>query len=179
MIIHLIKNDITKLSVDAIVNAANSKLQAGGGVDGAIHRAGGKSIQTECNEIIKVIGRLPVGEAVITSAGKLNAKYIIHTVGPVWYGGRKNESELLKKCYVNSIKLAEEKKVKTLAFPNISTGVYGYPKDLAVKVVIEFIRDLEMKSLSVSEIYFICFDEENFNVYQKEFLSSGIEYLRN
>ena len=136
--------DITTLKIDAIVNAANSSLMGGGGVDGAIHRAGGGAILDECKKIISKIGRLPTGEAVITTAGKMPSKYVIHTVGPVWHGGSSNEGVLLQNAYQNSLKVAIEKNVKTIAFPSISTGVYGYPVHLAakeaVKAVIEFVK---------------------------------------
>ncbi len=137
--------DITTLKVDAIVNAANSSLMGGGGVDGAIHRAGGPAILEECKKIVAKIGRLPTGEAVITTAGNMPSKYVIHTVGPVWHGGTRGEPELLRNCYINSLKIAKEHNLKTVAFPSISTGVYGYPVDkaakVAVKAVVDFVRE--------------------------------------
>jgi len=137
--------DITTLKVDAIVNAANSSLMGGGGVDGAIHRAGGPAILEECKRIVAKIGRLSTGEAVITTAGNMPSKYVIHTVGPVWHGGNRGEPELLKNCYINSLKLVKEKGIKTIAFPSISTGVYGYPVEkaakVAVKAVIDFVEE--------------------------------------
>lgn len=167
MAVKVLKGDITKLSVDAIVNAANSGLRGGGGVDGAIHRAGGPEILDECSEI----GYCATGEAVITTAGKLPAKKVIHTVGPVWHGGSQNESQLLANAYRNSLKLAVENGYSTIAFPNISTGVYGFPKesacDIAIKTVMEFLDDHKDKNL---EVTFVCFDDENFNLYQKKLL---------
>ncbi len=139
--IKLIFGDITKLEVDAIVNAANSSLMGGGGVDGAIHRAGGPQILAECREIVARQGRCSTGEAVITSGGNLPAKYVIHTVGPIWIGGNNNEPQLLKNAYLNSLKLAVANHCRTVAFPNISTGVYGYPKELAAKIAIQAVSD--------------------------------------
>lgn len=136
--------DITTLAMDAIVNAANSSLMGGGGVDGAIHRAGGPEILQECKEIVDKIGRLPTGEAVITTAGRMPSKHVIHTVGPVWHGGRKGEPELLGHCYRNSLQAARKNGLRRIAFPSISTGVYGYPAgeaaDVAVRSVIETIQ---------------------------------------
>lgn len=161
--IDLIKGDITIQAVDAVVNAANSSLLGGGGVDGAIHRAGGPAILEACKEIIKEIGSLPPGEAVITTGGKLLAKYVIHTVGPIWNGGNSGEAEKLFNCYKNSLKIAEEHHLKSIAFPNISTGVYGYPKDLAARVAMQAIKNATHKS--VARIVIVCFDEENFRIY--------------
>lgn len=159
------KGDITEENVDAVVNAANSGLLGGGGVDGAIHRAGGFKILEECKEIIKKIGHLNVGEAVITSGGNLKAKYIIHTVGPIWKGGDRNEEMLLANAYKNSLKLASEKGIKTVAFPNISTGVYGFPKQSAVKIAFDTVMDsLEIYS-SIEEVRFVCFDDYNYELY--------------
>ncbi|MDV3427127.1 MAG: macro domain-containing protein, partial [Bacillota bacterium] len=124
--IAVVKGDITKENTDAIVNAANSRLMGGGGVDGAIHSIGGSRISDECRVIISRIGKLETGEAVMTSGGKLKAKYVIHTVGPVWKTGDENEEALLSNCYVNCLKLAAENGIRTIAFPNISTGVYGF-----------------------------------------------------
>jgi O-acetyl-ADP-ribose deacetylase (regulator of RNase III) len=160
------QGDITKQKTDAIVNAANSSLMGGGGVDGAIHRAGGPEILEECKRIVAKQGGCPTGEAVITTGGNLPAKFVIHTVGPVWNGGKKNEPRKLADCYRNSLQLAVENKVTTVAFPNISTGVYGYPKDeaaqIAVKAVIEFLQTNSF----IAKVYFVCFDEENFQLYQ-------------
>lgn len=159
MKIELIKGDITKLEVDVIVNAANSSLRGGGGVDGAIHRAGGKEILEECIQI----GGCPVGEAVITTAGKMKAKKVIHTVGPRWNGGRYNEAEKLKNCYLNSFRIAEENGLRTIAFPNISTGIYRYPKEEAAKIAIDAVKNSKIEE--IDKVIFICFDEENYQIY--------------
>jgi len=165
--LEVLKGDITKVAVDAIVNAANSGLMGGGGVDGAIHRAGGSAIMEECIKIRQEKGGCPTGEAVITTAGNLPASYVIHTVGPVWHGGRNNEEKLLRACYRNSLKLAEEHKVKSIAFPNISTGVYRYPKEMAADVAWdEVYKYLTESHTSIERIIFVCFDEENFELYR-------------
>lgn len=164
--IRLIRGDITKLNVDAIVNAANSSLMGGGGVDGAIHRAGGPGILEECKKIVAKQGSCPTGEAVITTAGNLPARFVIHTVGPVWHGGEGNEAEKLANCYNNSLSLAIENSIRTIAFPNISTGVYGYPKRLAAEVAVHTVREFLGTSPSIAEVYFVCFDDENFQLYQ-------------
>ena len=135
--IEIIKGDITKMEVDAIVNAANTSLLGGGGVDGAIHRAGGPAILEECRKIIARQGGCKTGEAVITTAGNLKAKFVIHTVGPVWNGRHKNEPQKLVTCYKNSLQLAADNDCKTIAFPCISTGVYGYPLNEAAKIAVE------------------------------------------
>ncbi|NLE34341.1 MAG: O-acetyl-ADP-ribose deacetylase [Bacteroidales bacterium] len=165
--IKLIKGDITKIPADAIVNAANSSLLGGGGVDGAIHRAGGEAILRECRKIAERQGGCPPGEAVITTAGKLPAKYVIHTVGPVWHGGMKNEDQLLSDAYTNSLKLAVENGVKTIAFPNISTGVYGFPKERAARLAIEAVRKFLKSDKTISEVIFVCFDLENYVIYER------------
>lgn len=165
MEIKLVKGDITKISVDAIVNAANSSLMGGGGVDGAIHRAGGKIIHDECMKIVEKQGGCPTGEAVYTSAGNLPAKFVIHTVGPIWYGGKRNEEDLLKSCYINSLKLAENLNLKTISFPNISTGVYHFPKEKAAKIAIDSVERFSSKNIET--VYFVCFDEENYQIYLK------------
>ncbi len=156
------------MNVDAIVNAANTSLLGGGGVDGAIHRAGGEQILKECIEIRNRQGGCKTGEAVITSGGKLPAKYVIHTVGPVWNGGKSNEVQLLESAYKNSLKLALENGIKSIAFPNISTGVYHFPKDKAAKIAVETVRDF-LKTNSGMEVNFVCFDEENLGLYKKLF----------
>lgn len=163
--IKLLKGDITKLDVDAIVNAANSTLFGGGGVDGAIHKAGGKQILKECIEIRNKKGECKTGEAVITSGGKLKAKYVIHTVGPVWKDGSKNEERLLSNCYENSFKLAKENNIETMAFPCISTGVYRFPKELAAEIAVNKVDELLSKYTSIKEVIFVCFDDENYNIY--------------
>ena len=162
--ITVIKGDITKLHVGAIVNAANSELRGGGGVDGAIHRSGGPKIMEECSKI----GGCPTGEAVITTAGNLPARFVIHTVGPIWAGGNKNEEKLLANAYDNSLKLAMKKGLKSIAFPNISTGVYGFPKDLASSIAIETVRNFQNSQNIIIEVTFVCFDDENYNLYKKE-----------
>lgn len=159
--IELTKGDITKIKVDAIVNAANSSLLGGGGVDGAIHRAGGPSILEECKKIVAKQGGCKTGEAVITTAGNLPAKFVIHTVGPVWNGGKKNEEQLLSNCYKNSLQLAIDNHCKTIAFPNISTGVYGFPKDKAAKIAVSTVRDFLSQNDKIEKVIFVCFDEEN------------------
>ncbi|MEL7597773.1 MAG: O-acetyl-ADP-ribose deacetylase [Clostridiaceae bacterium] len=163
--IELIKGDITKLKVDAIVNAANNSLLGGGGVDGAIHRAGGKDILDECIEIRNKQGGCKTGEAVITTAGKLPANYVIHTVGPVWRGGNNDEEQLLANCYINSLRVAAENKVETIAFPNVSTGVYGFPKELAAKIALEEVAKFLSTNNTITKIIFVCFDDENFKIY--------------
>jgi O-acetyl-ADP-ribose deacetylase (regulator of RNase III) len=164
--IKIIQGDITKQHVDAVVNAANSSLMGGGGVDGAIHRAGGKQILDDCMDIINRQGRCKVGEAVITTGGKLPARYVIHTVGPVWNGGHKNEAGLLANCYKNSLQLAVEKGIKTIAFPNISTGIYHYPKAEAAEVAIIAVTDFLSGNKEIDEVVFVCFDEENLRLYE-------------
>lgn len=166
MKIELIKADITTLVVDAIVNAANSSLLGGGGVDGAIHRKGGKAILDECIEIRNKQGKCKTGHAVITTAGNLPARYVIHTVGPVWNGGKKNEADLLHHCYESSLNLVVENGLKRIAFPNISTGIYHFPKQLAAEIATETVSAFKGKE-SIDEIIFVCFDEENYNIYQK------------
>lgn len=160
----VILGDITKLDCDAIVNAANSSLLGGGGVDGAIHRAGGPSILSQCKEIISQIGSCKTSQAVITTGGNLPCKKVIHTVGPIWHGGNSNEEESLKNCYINSLKLAEENGLKTIAFPNISTGIYGYPKELAVSTVLTTVDDY-LNCSTVEKVIFVCFDKENYQLY--------------
>lgn len=163
----LIKGDITKIAVDAIVNAANSSLLGGGGVDGAIHRAGGPAILEDCRKIIARQGGCKTGEAVITTAGNLPAKYVIHTVGPVWNGGNKNEVQLLSNAYSNSLKLALDYAVKSIAFPNISTGIYHFPKDTAAAIAVATVKDFIQEHPSIEEVFFVCFDEENVVLYQQ------------
>jgi len=164
--ISILKGDITQIVVDAIINAANTSLLGGGGVDGAIHRRGGVAILAECQKIRAKQGGCAVGEAVITTAGNLPAKYVIHTVGPTWLNGEKNEPILLENAYRNSFKLADHLSLKTIAFPNISTGIYRFPKQLAAQIAFKVINDELKQSQSVQEVIFVCFDDENFNIYQ-------------
>ncbi|MGE5393809.1 MAG: O-acetyl-ADP-ribose deacetylase [Candidatus Saccharibacteria bacterium] len=164
--INVIMGDITKMEVDAIVNAANSSLMGGGGVDGAIHRAGGPAIQEECRQIVARQGRCATGEAVITTAGNLPSKYVIHTVGPVWNGGHHNEEQLLANAYRNSLKLALGNGVKTIAFPNISTGVYSFPKDKAAQIAVETVNSFLASDSQIQKVYFVCFDQQNYELYQ-------------
>lgn len=165
MKIELIKGDITKVATEAIVNAANSSLLGGGGVDGAIHRAGGPTILAACKEIRAAQGECSTGEAVITPAGELPAHYVIHTVGPVWEGGTSGESELLRNCYQNSLDLADRHELKSIAFPNVSTGVYHFPKQKAAQIALETAQQYEAEHLS--QLLFVCFDDENYQIYQK------------
>lgn len=166
--ITLQKGDITKLEVDAIVNAANSSLMGGGGVDGAIHRAGGPAILNECIAIRHAKGGCKTGEAVITSGGNLAVRKVIHTVGPRYKGGKNDEAALLANCYTNSLKLAIENEIKTIAFPNISTGVYGYPKEKAAEIAVKAVRQyLHNNASTLEEVIFVCFDDENYKLYEQ------------
>lgn len=160
--IRLLRGDITKISADAIVNAANSSLLGGGGVDGAIHRAGGQEILAGCMEIRARQGSCPTGEAVITRAGKLPARFVIHAVGPVWQGGGKGEAEILAGCYRSALQLAVENGCRTIAFPCISTGIYGYPKSAAAGVAAVTVTEFLAKHDGISEVLLICYDEENY-----------------
>ena len=169
--IEVIKGDITQLQVDAIVNAANSNLVGGGGVDGAIRRAGGPEIGEECKKIVEKQGGCKIGEAVITTAGKLPAKFVIHTVGPVWSNGVSQEDSLLADCYRNSVQLAIENGCKTIAFPSISTGVFGFPKELAAKIAVSTIKYCLQQHGELEKVIFVCFDKENFNFINKEILA--------
>ena len=164
--IAVVRDDITKQNVDAIVNAANSSLMGGGGVDGAIHRAGGPAIVDECRKIIAAQGSCKTGDAVITSAGNLPAHFVIHTVGPVWNGGNKDEPRLLESCYRKSLELAVENEVKTIAFPNISTGIYGFPKKQAADIAVYAVQSFLLTYQSLEKVVFVCFDDENLHLYQ-------------
>ena len=162
--IQVIKGDITKVTVDAVVNAANSSLLGGGGVDGAIHRAGGKAILDECRKIIARQGGCKTGEAVITTAGNLPAKFVIHTVGPVWNGGQNNESQKLTNCYRNSLQLAAENDCRSIAFPGISTGIYRFPKNEAAKIAVATVGQFIFTSDKIEQVIFVCFDDEYFDL---------------
>lgn len=165
--IELLQGDITKIQVDAIVNAANTSLLGGGGVDGAIHRAGGPEILEDCKKIRSKQGGCAVGEAVITTAGKLPAQYVIHTVGPVWNQGKSREEELLASAYRSSLQLAVEHQVRSIAFPNISTGIYRFPKQRAAEIAIATVRAFLSANSGIERVFFVCFDAENWGIYQK------------
>lgn len=164
--IQLVKGDITKQQTDAIVNAANSSLLGGGGVDGAIHRAGGKAILDDCVDIRNRQGGCKTGEAVITTGGNLPAKYVIHTVGPVWNGDKAEKEQLLANAYRNSLKIAVENDIETIAFPNISTGIYHFPKDKAAEIAVATVREFLNENSSIKKVVFVCFDDENFVLYK-------------
>jgi O-acetyl-ADP-ribose deacetylase (regulator of RNase III) len=166
-ILSLIKGDITRQATDAIVNAANSGLMGGGGVDGAIHRAGGLAILDECKLIVAKSGRLPTGQAVITTGGNLPAKYVIHTVGPIWHGGKHNEPELLASAYRESLQLAVDNNLKTVSFPSISTGAYGYPIAPAATIALQTVIDFLKSNDSLEEARFVLFDESISNAYER------------
>ncbi len=164
--LRIVQGDITQQSTDAIVNAANSSLMGGSGVDGAIHRAGGPAILQECRQIVARQGRLPTGRAVITTGGNLEAKYVIHTVGPIWHGGSKGEPELLASAYQQSLKVAAENNLNSVSFPSISTGAYGYPVDQAAKVALgAVITFLSESTASVREVVFVLFDSRTLGAY--------------
>lgn len=163
-----IQDDITSLAVDAIVNAANTSLMGGGGVDGAIHRAGGPAILEECRAIVARQGGCKPGQAVITTGGRLPARYVIHTVGPVWNGGSRNEAHTLARCYYCSLKLAHEYGVRSIAFPCISTGVYGYPQAKAAETALEAVESyLDEFPNHFERIVFCCFNEVDHGLYNQ------------
>lgn len=166
-LIRVIKGDITKINADAIVNAANPSLAGGGGVDGAIHKAGGNKILEECLQIVERNGPCNPGNAVITNAGDLPAKFVIHTVGPVWKGGNSGEDKLLESAYLNSLRLAEEHNLKSVSFPNISTGIYSFPKELAALIAIVTVKKFLLNLNYPLHINFVCFDESNFDIYER------------
>lgn len=158
------QGDITACEVDAIVNAANKSLLGGGGVDGAIHRAAGRDLLEEC----RALGGAETGEAKITGGYRLPAKHVIHTVGPVWHGGKRDEERLLAECYRNSLRLAMENGLKTVAFPSISTGAYGFPIGKAAPIAMDTVKDILEKSQDLIKIYFVCFSDSDTQVYLKE-----------
>ena len=162
--VELLQGDITKMEVDAIVNAANKSLLGGGGVDGAIHRAAGPELLEET----KTLNGCRTGEAKISGGYKLPAKYVIHTVGPVWKGGNKNEAQLLSNAYHNSLEVAKKHGLQTMAFPNISTGVYGFPKEKAAEIAISTVLDYLKNHPGIQKVYFVCFDQENYRIYQEK-----------
>ena len=166
MRIEVIRGDITNMTTDVIVNAANSSLSGGGGVDGAIHRKGGKAILEECIKIRNKQGGCPTGQAVITTGGNLPCQYVIHTVGPVWNGGTNNEAELLSRCYTSSLNIALANKLTSIAFPNISTGIYHFPKDRAARIAIDAVRNFP-EAGAFDKIIFVCFDDENYRLYNE------------
>jgi O-acetyl-ADP-ribose deacetylase (regulator of RNase III) len=167
--IRIIQGDITEQSTDAIVNAVNSSLMGGGGVDGAIHRRGGPRVLEECKRIreTKWPEGLPTGKAVITIGGNLKARHVIHTVGPIWRGGKHGEPELLAEAYRNSLKIAVSKGIKTIAFPSISTGAYGYPMEEASKVALKTIREFLEKEDNLDEIVLVCFNRSSLEICEK------------
>jgi O-acetyl-ADP-ribose deacetylase (regulator of RNase III) len=163
----IIQGNITHQATDAIVNAANSGLMGGGGVDGAIHRAGGPAILEECRQIVARQGRLPTGQAVITTAGNMKARHVIHTVGPIWHGGSQGEAELLASAYRESLKLAVASNLISISFPSISTGVYGYPVDRASEIALKTVVSFLLKPASIKEVVFVLFDKLTFDTYVK------------
>lgn len=159
-LLKMLKGDITTQETEAIVNAANSGLLGGGGVDGAIHRAGGPQILAECKEIRARQGRLPAGKAVITGGGRLKARYVIHTVGPVWSGGDRGEDELLRSAYHSSLSLARERGIRSVSFPSISTGVYSFPVDRAARIALRAVRDFVSGQQVFEEVRFVLFSDQ-------------------
>ena len=163
--IEIVEGDITRQQVDAIVNAANTSLRGGGGVDGAIHRAAGPELLEECIKI----GGCPTGEARVTKGYRLPAKYVIHTVGPIWKGGTSGEDQLLASCYRNSLKAAAELGVKSIAFPSISTGAYGFPMERATEIALKEVSEFLKKDEGIEKVVFVCFGKEAFRIYKEKF----------
>lgn len=162
-LLRAVQGDITRLQVDAIVNAANASLLGGGGVDGAIHRAAGPELRAEC----RTLGGCRVGEAKLTAGHRLPARYVVHTVGPVWRGGNQGEPELLAACYSNALRVAADQAVRSIAFPCISTGIYGYPVELAATVAVAAVRTALQEPGSIREVIFCCFSAADFEVYRR------------
>ena len=167
----LVEGDITQQDVDAIVNAANSGLLGGGGVDGAIHRAGGPQILEECKAIVSRQGRCPAGGAVVTRGGRLKARHVIHAVGPVWHGGNKGEDELLRSAYVNSLRQALAVEARSLAFPSISTGAYGFPIERAARIAFDAVREFIREHDRLDEVRFVAFSRGDYLAYAHRFES--------
>lgn len=165
--LQVVHGDITRMEVDAIVNAANSGLLGGGGVDGAIHGAGGPAIMEACRALRDAQGGCPTGEAVLTTGGRLPAPYVIHAVGPVWHGGSQGEDEQLASAYRNSIRVAAQHHLRTLAFPNISTGLYGFPRERAADIAIAAVREALAAAPEIEQVTFVCFDDENYRLYRE------------
>ncbi|POT58725.1 O-acetyl-ADP-ribose deacetylase [Citrobacter amalonaticus] len=173
--IHVIQGDITQMAVDVIVNAANSSLLGGGGVDGAIHRAAGPALLDACKKVRQQQGECPTGHAVITLAGNLPAKAVIHTVGPVWQGGEHNEAQLLQDAYFNCLNLALANGYHSVAFPAISTGVYGYPRAAAAEIAVKTVSAFLIRRALPEQVYFVCYDEENARLYERLLTRQGEE----
>ena len=170
----LVRGDITRERVDAIANAANEGLLGGGGVDGAIHRAGGPAIAAECSAIRAKQGGCPTGQAVITTGGNLPAKYVIHTVGPIWRGGDAGEAELLASCYRESLGFAVKHNIKTIAFPSISTGVYGYPVEQAAVIALSAVKQFLEAHDGLDEVCFVLFDDVTYGAYENALADMGM-----
>lgn len=174
--IQVIYGDITHQKVDAIVNAANETLLGGGGVDGAIHSAAGRELELACQKIHDEKGGCKTGDAVITAGGNLPAKFVIHTVGPVWHGGTEHEPELLFRAYLSSLRLASENGIRTIAFPSISTGIFGFPKEQGSKIAVSTVVDfLNNNKTSIEKVIFVCFDQENYDLY-KELVYDALKF---